>query len=155
MQTYKNYAPTSFDSKGLALDDQQDWFVVPVGQNRDSGCLARSNFEVAVKLLGGESETVEVHRFGHWANGWFEIIIVHPSLEGQVLDIEGTLESYPILDDEHYNNLEYETACTYWEHASTKERIYWCNRFRVSIFAARRDEIPEDCTGELLFALAE
>ena len=28
-----------------------------------------------LRRLGGESTTVQVHRFNHWACGWFEIIL--------------------------------------------------------------------------------
>ena len=27
---YRDFAPTGFDSKGLGLPDQQDWFVLPI-----------------------------------------------------------------------------------------------------------------------------
>jgi len=77
MQTYSEYAPTSFDHKGLLLPDRQDWLVL-IGRNRDSECLVNSNFDCALAQLGGESDHVEVHNFGHWACGWLEIIIVKP-----------------------------------------------------------------------------
>lgn len=105
---YKDFAPTGFDCKGLALDDRQDWIVVPCTQNRDSEALDQSNFAAALKILGGESKTVEVHRFGHWARGWFEIIICHPSLDNQVEEIKRRLENYPVLDEEDFCDREYE-----------------------------------------------
>ena len=71
MQIYANYAPTGFDSAGAFLPDRQDWFVVPVGRNRDSGPASESNFKAALEMLGGESDDVEVCNFGHWACGWF------------------------------------------------------------------------------------
>jgi hypothetical protein len=146
MKKYKDFAPTSFDSKGAFLPEQGEWLVVPVGQNRDSGCLDRSNFRTALEILGGEQENlVEVHRFGHWGPGWFEIIIVHPSLEAQVKAIEDKLENYLVLDYEDYSTLEWEAAEEYWEQMSISDRIDVCNKYNVSIFAARRsDEIPEN-----------
>lgn len=112
MQKYSEYQPTGFDSKGLNLDDQQNWLVVPVGQNRDSGDLDLSNFQTALDMLGDESETVEVHRFNHWACGWLEIIIVQPDSEAQAKaqEIEDSLESYSILDETDYSKREYESA---------------------------------------------
>jgi len=48
MQTYRDFRPTGFDSRGAFLDaDRQDWLVVPVGRNRDSGPLDESNFAAA------------------------------------------------------------------------------------------------------------
>jgi len=148
MRTYSEFRPTGFDAKGAFLPDQQDWLVVPVSQTRDSGPFEESNFAVALKILGGESDTVEVHRFGHWGPGWFEIIIVHPDLRAAVEDIEASLENYPVLDDEDFSEREWNKASEYWVSLGTwrggrEERIRICDKYRVSIFAARRDGIPE------------
>jgi len=112
MQTYSEYAPTGFDDRGIVLDDRQKWLVVPVGQNRDSGCLDLSNFQTALEMLGDESETVEVHRFGHWACGWLEIIIVAPDSEAQAKaqEIQDSLENYPVLDDDDHSKREYDAS---------------------------------------------
>lgn len=82
-------------------ESRENWIVAPVSRNRDSGPLDESNFASALELLGGESESCEVHRFGHWGPGWYEIIIVHPSRAREIDDLESSLESYPVL------NLEY------------------------------------------------
>jgi hypothetical protein len=140
---YKDWAPTVFDSKGLMLDDRQDWIVVPVMQTRDSGPLDESNFAAALRILGGESETVEVHRFGHWGPGWFEIIIAAPELADKVDEIEASLADYPVLDESDYSEREWEKASEWWMSCGMRERIRICDRFHESIFAARRDEIPE------------
>jgi hypothetical protein len=111
---YSDFQPTGFDPKGLGCEDEQDWRVVPCGQNRDSGILQRANFISALKILGGESADVQVNRFGHWANGWFEIILVNPAREDlikEVDEIEGCLENYPVLDDSLYSEMEYEAHC--------------------------------------------
>jgi hypothetical protein len=145
MQTYKEFSPTPFDSKGLNLPDQQDWLVLPIARNRDSGHIDQSNFDAAVEMLGGESETVEIHRFGHWACGWFEIILVEPGTESVRIaeTIEKRLEDYPILDEDDFSNREYSAAYSYWETCGLKERIRICAKYGASIFAARRYEIPE------------
>lgn len=153
MQKYSDYQPTQFDRKGAFLeDDRQSWEVVPVIQTRDSETLERSNFEVALQWLGGESETVEVHRFGHWGPGWFEIIIVDPKSPQYNIaeEIEAALAYYPVLDDMHFSELEYNEAREEWEGMPIKERIEQCRRARVSIFAARRDSLPETPTGEYI-----
>lgn len=111
MQRYSEFKPTPYDSRGLHLPDQQDWFVLPTTQTRDSDAVDRSNFRTALELMGGESETVEVHRFGHWACGWFEIIIIHPSLyDKAVAEIVDPLESYCILDEDDMLQLEFEES---------------------------------------------
>lgn len=157
MQTYSEYAPTQWDTEGAFLSDQGRWLVVPCGFNRDSGCLDESNFIQALDRLGGESETVELHRFGHWACGWFEIIIVNPDSPqaNAAHEIESSLENYPILDESDCSEREYTRAGDYWESMGVRERAQWCADFNVSIFAARRDYMPEDESGELVRMLAE
>lgn len=98
LQTYKEYAPTSFDARGLS-PDRHSWIVAPCGKSRDSKALECSNFAVALHKLGGESETLEVHRFGHWACGWFEIILVSPERRKEVEAIALCLDDYPVLDE--------------------------------------------------------
>lgn len=69
MRTYSSHRPTTFDSH-IELEDREDWFLAPVSLTRDSGPLEESNFAVVLADLGGESDDVEVHRFGHWGPGW-------------------------------------------------------------------------------------
>jgi hypothetical protein len=102
MIKYKDWSPTGFDSKGAFLPEQQEWFVAPVTRTRDSGPFDESNFEAALKILGGESDTCEVHNFRHWGPGWFEIILVHPNREQKVKKIEESLEGYPLLDEDDF-----------------------------------------------------
>lgn len=71
---YSDFRPTQFD-RHIHLEGREDWFVAPVFLNRDSTAAQIRRFNSTVKRLGGESDTVEVHRFGHWANGWFELIL--------------------------------------------------------------------------------
>lgn len=121
MRRYSEFQPTGFDARGAFLPDRQDWFVVPVCQTRDSGPMDQSNFSAALKMLGGESETVEVHRFGHWGPGWFEIILAHPSIESAVEDIEASLENYPLLDETDFSEREEADYSEAWERYGHKD----------------------------------
>ncbi len=84
--------------------DYQDWYGV-LGRSRDSECWEESNFEVGLKELGGESLTVMVQRYAHWAVGWIEEIYVKPGSAEETIarEIEARLENYPILDEEDYS----------------------------------------------------
>lgn len=147
MKKYRDFRPTVFDPKGLALDDQQDWLVLPCGRNRDSGILSESNFHVALESLGGEGDHVEVHRFGHWACGWFEIIVIDPSSQEHVKkaeEIEASLENYPILDGSDFSEREWEEKCSIWEHASHFERLEYCRKAGIDGRKARCRYIPDD-----------
>ena len=161
MQRYKEFRPTGFDCKGLALDDKQEWFVLPCGRNRDSDCLAESNFYSALKSLGGESDDVEVHRFGHWACGWFEIIIVRPesAAEKEARDIEAALADCPILDESDHSERELEAANETWQNCySVSERIEYIREHRnqfefrsfVDMLACARGKFFAGYASELL-----
>ncbi len=118
MEKYSEHRPTGFDRQGAFLDERQDWLVLPVSQNRDSGPLDQSNFEQALEMLGGErNNIIEVHRFGHWAWGWYEIIIVNPKA-GKTLkiaeSIESSLEDYPVLNEQDFSDKEMELIEECW-----------------------------------------
>jgi len=123
MQLYSEYRPTGFDPSGLGLDDRQTWLVLPVIRTRDSGPLEESNFDAAVKSLGGESETLEIHRFGHWGPGWFEIAIIDPSRAAEGEQIESALADYPVLDDSDLSEREYEAAQESWDCWGAREFV--------------------------------
>ena len=148
MQRYSDFQPTGFDSKGYMLDDQQDWYVVPVSRTRDSDVLAESNFNAAIEILGGERQNImEIHRFGHWGPGWFEIIIVNPragKTMKKAMSIETALADYPVLDDEDYHEREWDEMTEIWMQMRLPERIEICCETGNSIFAARHESIPED-----------
>lgn len=148
-ELYKEFKPTTFDHHiniDHHLDDddsRENWLVVLVSQNRDSAILEKSNFESALEILGGESDTIEIHRFGHWGPGWFEIIIAHPSRLEDVAKIAFSLANYPILNESDYSEKEVEAIIEYWENMSLREKIDLCIEENCSIFSARREEIPE------------
>ena len=149
MKPYGKWAPTKFDRQGAFLDDRQDWLVLPVLRTRDSGTLDESNYETAEKMLSEadpDGDTWENHRFNHWNPGWFDILIVKPNTDAHRVgeEIEKRLEGYPILDEEDHSEREYKAACKAWKYTHRLERIAICARHKVSIFAARRNEIPQN-----------
>ena len=144
LQTYGDYRPTQWDSKGAYLREQGDWLVAPFGQNRDSKCYEQSNFDTAVSELGGESETVEVHRFGHWACGWFEIIIVKPNTKAHrvLVKLADSAAIYPLLNEDDATERECAAAWEYWDSLPMADKVDMCRDEGVSIFAAR--DFPEE-----------
>jgi hypothetical protein len=108
MQTYNNFAPSGFDPKGLGLEDRQDWLVAPCAVNRDSDILSEVNWEVQEREISAAGEDFEIHRFGHWACGWFEIMIVKPNSDcaNVAEELEECLENYPILDENEFCDRE-------------------------------------------------
>lgn len=74
---YSDFRPTSHDVKGLGLPNQQDWFVLPYIRTRDSTPPAWNRILRRLKPAKAAGE-VEIHKFNHWAVGWYEIIIASP-----------------------------------------------------------------------------
>lgn len=114
--TYSEHRPTVHDNH-IAIEDRENWLILDLQQNRDSGPTERSNFRSALAILGGESNTVEVHRFGYWACGWYEIIIVDPTDVASVAhfdEITTQMENYPILDEMDAGNEAFEEFAESW-----------------------------------------
>lgn len=163
MITYREFSPTEFDRAGAFLDDeQQDWLVSSVSRTRDSGILDQSNFACTLKALEECGEDFEVHRFSHWGPGWFEIIIARPGTvaANTLQSIEDSLADYPILDENDHSEREWNAAADYWKSMRVSDRVRLIQECRdrfgkryanesgaPSIFAARRDDIPEDSSG--------
>lgn len=143
MKRYSEFKPTRFDSH-IRLDSLEDWLVVPCARNRDSECADESNFAVALEMLGGEGDNVEVHRFGHWANGWFELILVRPgsAAEKVAAEIEESLENYPLLSDDDYSERERVRADEVWESCyRIKDRIAYIRENREQFEFASFSEL--------------
>lgn len=149
MQTFREFSPTPFDAKNLNGEKLgiSDFLTLPCSRSRDSGVLQESNFHSAVEMLGGESETVQVHLFNHWACGWFEIILVDPRDEEKLKianEIEESLEDYAILDESDYSEREHEAAI---EDLANNARFYLAEGYEFI------DDLPEGWEGSLLSAL--
>jgi len=150
-------------------------FVI-MGKHRDSDALTRSNWDAAIRILSDAwGEQIEefapdgyvtkpdaapaAYTFSasHWAVGWCETLLVRPDAPERVLeaarDIEQRLESYPVLDESAYSELEWNEAADLWEALGVKGRLEVIKRHgggAVSIFAARRgDEMPRDDNGAI------
>ena len=104
---FSKYRPTEFDCH-ITVESIERWKLLPVQRNRDSGPLEQSNFAAMVDALGGESEYLEIHRFSHWANGWFEIAVIDTTtmpeeIARKAYDLIRAFEDHPIIDEEDYS----------------------------------------------------
>lgn len=120
-----NYAGETFESYFRGL-----------GRHRDSDALTRSNFRVALEMLGGESlcecdgecsgeHAVIVTRAGHWAVGWVEEILVHASATAKLeilSKIQSDLADYPVLDESDFCDEEMQEADETFESCITDFR---------------------------------
>lgn len=133
-------------------------YYVFLGQHRDSDILTRSNFISGLESIGGESETVHLVRESHWAVGWVEWIAIHQD-DSSALEkadsIMRRLEDYPVIDEQHWSEMEWEEAESLWSGMTVRDRADYCQKAGISIFAARRDYIPEDPNGYLFSQLVD
>lgn len=100
--------------------------LVVMTRTRNSDILTESNWQVALDRLGGESNAVVIHRFGHWACGWWEALCVQSGTESekQGEQIAGRVKNYPILDEDDFSMREMDEANRVWKDCySPRERI--------------------------------
>lgn len=126
--------PSGFDSMNNYLGEipENKWLVV-MTRNRDSDILTESNWNCALERLGGESETVEIFRFGHWACGWWEAMCVIEGSESEAIgqEIEEDIKSYPVLDEDDLSEREMEEANRVWSECyNKKERLKYIRNNR-------------------------
>ena len=130
MQTYSKFKPTEFDVAGKGLPERQDWFVAPCGINRDADLFTESNWYVQLEKLSGledvgaEELDIDEHQFGHWANGWYRILLVRPGSTAHKYaeEIEEKLKNYSLLDEDDLIVREEEEASKLWETGYTNKQ---------------------------------
>ena len=99
-----------------ALANPGEWTLYHL-DHRDSDLLSQSNAEVLRERLNAlKNGDVHYTRLGHWACGYVHAAMVRvlrdgkPTFHAEVLyQAERDLEDYPVLDDEHFSNLEEES----------------------------------------------
>lgn len=138
---------------------------VLAAQHRDSDTLTRSNWLVFTRDFHPEEFDGRSNDFAsrpavytwsasHCMVGWVDYMCIRADAPESVLasaaESLAALSDYPILDESHFCDLEYTEACEYWERMSVRERASYCAESDISIFAARRDYLPEDPNGTLL-----
>lgn len=153
--------PTSWDSAAnYAGADLSAFYVAPVSVTRDSLLLERVNWQVVtadLERVSQHDETGSVS-MGHWACGWYEIFLIHAE-DAAALEAADewacSLADYPVADESAWSEAEWEAVAEYWERCGLSDRMEALDRHGLSVFAARRDELPQDPTGSLFQDLAD
>ncbi len=146
MKRYRDWAPTGFDIKGLGASRHNigHWYVAPIILNRDSDILEQSNWQVITNDLNADKDVgVKIHRFNHWANGWFEIVLVHPWNKNAVNKCEqweSHLSDYPVASDDHFSNMEFEAQGEYLASTGLND----LSRELENLFPVNCDDVPQD-----------
>jgi hypothetical protein len=117
MQTIKQYCLQPNFGAFSEVTDFGHWLIAPCGANRDMDALQESNWRTQLALCGGESDSVQIFRFGHWACGWVEILAFDPEDCVAITaaeEIERRLGDYPVLDENDFSELESEQLSQMW-----------------------------------------
>ena len=143
--------------------DRGNWYIV-LSTHPGADTVTQSNFSVAIQRLAGirgsnpypggnppdfdglgvgiptnPIDSWAIETSGHWLVGRVETLIVEPGTkaEGIAREIVEQLEDYPLLDEEHHSNLEFENTKELWASWSISDRIKELASEGESIFAAR------------------
>lgn len=128
LRQYRNWKPSQFDTAGLGLSDRQDWYVAAVSHTRDSDHLTESNWVAQLSTLNeidAEGSDFEIHRFGHWACGWLEIIVVRPESQcaTKCEEIAAFLNDYPVLDSDDFTEREWTAYLEFWSSGDAQREL--------------------------------
>ena len=137
--------------------------VVLATQHRDASILENSNYQAIFAHLLEFSKQFEEPQFidgnerseypwvydfraSHWAVGWIETLLVRQDAPERLLEevagILSALADYPVFDEEHYSQLQYEECEKWWQQLSINERMELCRDMGCSVFQARHEYQP-------------
>ena len=137
----------------------EDHYVF-LSQIRDSDALQRSNFTKGLEAIGGEDpEMVIVTSASHWACGWIETIYIHKDAHDALRkadEIMGELKDYPIIDEEHFCELEESEAQEAWKnYYSPKERVeFYRKHWHSCGLMSFKDLLHSVRTGDIFYGYA-
>lgn len=126
-------SPSGWDSlANYAGDLPEPHWLCLLTRTRDSDELGESNFACALEQLGGESDDVQVFRYGHWACGWWEALCVREGTEKceTAQQMHDALQDYPVLDEDDFSRREQESADMVWRDFPAKERFEYVRTHR-------------------------
>lgn len=97
--------------------DRVGWHLA-LSVHRDSEALDRSNWEVITEEIlaipdegDPEDELADaaIERMSHWAVGWIDYLVVRPhsTAEKRAIEWKQKLDDYPVADEEHYSQIEW------------------------------------------------
>src|SRR5258708_27016360 len=85
------------------------------------------------EAVAADEGDYEERTFGHWANGWFSLLLVRPNTPAHKVaeEIESALDGYPVLDESDFSDREYEAAQETWKNCyNNAERLAYIRRYR-------------------------
>jgi hypothetical protein len=140
-------------------DDFSDFYIAPVGYNRDNEDTPyiKCNWEVvteAIQKVSTHDET-DSYSFGHWACGWYELFLIHKDDAGALECADkwaASLADYPIADEDRLSELELEDQVETYENCLKTE---WHSKVQDAIYDVMITCAHDDEADELAEALCE
>ena len=105
-----------------------------------SGLVGKANFNCLNDPASTPDPFGGILTIGYGWNGRGIVLDVLSVPENVIETIEA-LESYPLIDEDEYSKLEYESVLELWGD-SLSERVCMLQDLGLSVFAARRDSAP-------------
>ena len=139
------------------------WYVAPVTCNRDSDNVENSNWEYQLEYIPEGTHEIPEDQDDkcspcevserHFLCGWVSWYAIHETDADSLRladELADRLDDYPVLNEDDLSKKEEEEAQFTWSRClNLRDRIALCAEYGVSIFAARRDEYPQEDTGGL------
>lgn len=126
------------------------WGMSHATRHRDSELLSQSNWDFIVRnitAIDPDQKHWEILQCSHSLVGWMDHLIFDTHYEPIVellFELYNDERDYPVLDEMDYSERQYNTIYDYWKDCSLDERIDLCKDTGISIFVARKDDIPEE-----------
>lgn len=98
------------------IGDRYPEYYVLAARSRYSDIQEQSNYDAALRMIGGLSDTVIVVHSTHWMVKWLDTLLVHQDDTAAVAmaqSIVAKLKEYPYLDEDDYNERKAERRAEY------------------------------------------
>lgn len=143
--------------------DCENWTIYYT-HHRDSDTLTRSNAHVICEALDAlESEDVRGESHSHWAVGWVEGYAIRVRNEsGEITeafkvlaDLLMQMEDYPVLDEDHWSELECDEAIAAWDDWARRDYVYALRKELEARGYERVAEAVDDMSAEAVDDMVE
>lgn len=152
LQKFNHTDPATGETDNYIGPSFRGFLAFPLIKTRDSNCLEESNFEYckAVLLPLSKNGDVFVNRFGHWACGWYEMLLVNEKNQVAIECAEKILSKYsdyPVLDEDDFSDREWDSVTNRWAAFSDDEKKELCAEYNCTFKADGL--LPNDDNGSL------
>lgn len=107
----------------------------------NTGLVGLSNFRVLTDPASTPDPFGGILEVGYGWNGR-GVVLDLLRVPADVIETVESLESYPLISDDDYSQLEWDAVTDSWSKDSIRDRVHSLQDLGLCIFAARRDSAP-------------